>query len=325
MYKSMNLLHKTLIALFALATMLWGCAYLVNEDMTKCPQGVNVMFYSKTPCAVDSTFIGQVSNLHLFAFNEREVLASIVTMENVNLDRNFQAYVPVSNGYYTFIGWAGVNEKFDVASFTVGLTTKDDLMLRLKSIGDQAEDLSGHQVWQGISPVVLLENPKDVGSQCKYTAVNLQEVTNRINVEVELDESILEDTNPRDFVIEVSSANGSMNIDGSMPLNTAELKYPTSLAYTDTKVMAYYSLMDLQIGYNNKITVRNIVKDEVIWESDLLGTILLKNSNVNLACDNDFDVKFVIKDRCLNCYTYICWAIYVNGWQIHSYETELGG
>ena len=60
-------------------------------------------------------------------------------------------------------------------------------------------------------------------------------------------------------------------------------------------------------------------------QGDLLGTVLLKNDNVNLACDNDFNVKFVIKDKCLNCGTYICWAIYVNDWQIHSYETELGG
>ena len=264
-------------------------------------------------------------DLHLFAFNEQDVLVSITALKNVNLDGNNQTLVPLTNGYFSFIGWAGVNDKFTVSSFTEGVTTKKDVMLTLKSQNSQAIALGDHKVWQGVSPVVFLDDPKEVGTQYKYTAVNLQEVTNRINVEVELHDSVLGDTNPKDFVIEVSSANGTMNIDGTMPLNKEALTYPATIAYTDNSLTASFSLMDLKTGYNNLISVKNVVTDEVIWQGDLLGTVLLKNDNVNLACDNDFNVKFVIKDKCLNCGTYICWAIYVNDWQIHSYETELGG
>lgn len=320
----MNLQNKILITLFALGAILWGCDRLVYDDLSDCPQGVYVKFYSMTPCAVDSAFIGQVSDVHLFTFNAQDVLVSVTSQQNVNLDKNNQLLVPVSNGYYSFIGWAGVNDKFTVASFTEGVTTKKDVMLTLKSQNKQAVDLGNHKVWQGASPAVFLEDPALVGTKYEYTTINLQEVTNRINVEVELHESILESANPRDFSIEMTSANGTMNIDGTMPLNTEVLHYPTKITYTDNKATAHFSLMDLQTGYNSQITVKNTAQDEVIWQGDLLGTLLLKNSNINLACDNDFDVKFVIKDKCLNCYTYICWSIYVNDWLIHSYETELG-
>lgn len=321
----MNIQNKILMTLFALGTILWGCDSLIYEDLSDCPQGVYVKFYSMTPCAVDSTFIGQVSDLHLFAFNEQDILVSVATQKNVNLDKNNQTLVSLTNGYYTFIGWAGVNDKFTTAAFKEGITTKKDVMLTLKSKNKQAEALGVHQVWQGESPVVFLQDPAVVGTEYKYTAVNLQEVTNRINVEVELHESVLGDTNPKDFVIEISSANGTMNIDGTMPLKTDILTYPSVVNYSDNKLKAQYSLMDLKTGYNSQITVRNTVKNETIWQSDLLGSILLKNDNVNLECNNDFDVKFVIKDKCLDCGTYICWAIYVNDWQIHSYETAPGG
>lgn len=321
----MNLQNRIWITLLALGTILWGCNSLVYDDLSDCPQGVYVKFYSMTPCEVDSTFIGQVSDLHLFAFNEQDMLVSMTALKDVNLDRNNQILVPLSNGYYSFIGWAGVNDKFTMSSFTEGVTTKKDVMLTLKSQNNRAVALGDHKVWQGISPVVFLEDPAEVGTQYKYTAVNLQEVTNRINVEVELHESVLGDTDPRDYVIEISSANGTINIDGTMPLNKEALTYPATIAYTNNNLTASYSLMDLKTGYNNLISVKNVVTDELIWQGDLLGTVLLKNDNVNLACDNDFDVKFVIKDKCLNCGTYICWAIYVNDWQIHSYETELGG
>lgn len=321
----MNIQNKILITLCALGTILWGCDSLIYEDLSDCPQGVYVKFYSMTPCAVDSTFIGQVSDLHLFAFNEQDILVSVATQKNVNLDKNNQTLVSLTNGYYTFIGWAGVNDKFTTAAFKEGITTKKDVMLTLKSKNKQAEALGNHHVWQGESPVVFLQDPAVVGTEYKYTAVNLQEVTNRINVEVELHESVLGNTNSKDFVIEISSANGTMNIDGTMPLKTDILTYPSVVNYSDNKLKAQYSLMDLKTGYNSQITVRNTVKNETIWQSDLLGSILLKNDNVNLECNNNFDVKFVIKDKCLDCGTYICWAIYVNDWQIHSYETAPGG
>ncbi|MCI7069829.1 FimB/Mfa2 family fimbrial subunit [Bacteroides pyogenes] len=320
----MNVLKKILMTLFALGTILWGCDSLIYDDLKDCPQGVYVKFYSKTPCASEPTFIGNVSNLHLFAFNEKDELVSVTTQKDVSLSRDYEVLVPIRNGYYTFMGWAGVNDFFTLPDFKEGVTTKKDVMLTLKAAEKKAVSLGAHQVWYGTSPVVMLEDPSDIGSDFKHTDVNLQEATNRINVEVEIHESIREDADPKEFVVEITSANGTMNIDGSMPLGSDILTYSSTTTYTQDGVKAQFTLMDLKTGYNNVLTVKNIKTDEIIWKGDLIGSILLKNEQVNLACQHDFNVKFVIKDKCLDCWTYICWAIYVNDWQIHSYETELG-
>ena len=276
-----------------------------------------------TPCATDSTFIGQVSDLHLFAFNDKDVLVSVTQQKNVSLDRNYEMLVPVTNGYYTFIGWAGVNDRFTTASFTEGVTTKKEVMLTLNAQNNQAEALGTTKVWQGVSPVVFLQYPAVVGTEYKRAAINLLEVTNRVNIEIELHESVLKDTDPKDFEVKIVSANGTVNIDGSMPLNSGVLTYPATVTYTDNSVKAAYTLMDLKTGYGNLITVTNRKNNEVIWQSDLIGSILLKNPNVNLECKNDFEVKFVIKDKCLDCGTYVCWEILVDNWQVHSYSVDL--
>ena len=145
------------------------------------------------------------------------------------------------------------------------------MMLTLKSQNSRAVALGDHKIWQGVSRWCSSRTRQRWGTQFKYTTVNLQEVTNRINVEVELHESVLGDTDPRDYVIEISSANGTMNIDGTMPLNKEVLNYPTTIAYSDNSLTASYSLMDLKTGYNNPISVKNVVTDEVIWQGDLAG------------------------------------------------------
>lgn len=319
----MNLQNKLLIALFALGTIFWGCDSMIYEDLSECPQGVYVKFYSITPCASDSAFIGQVSDLHLFAFNDKDVLVSFTQQKNVSLDKDYVVLMPVSNGYFYFIGWAGVNENFTPGIFTAGVTTKKDVMLTLNSQNNRAAALGTTKVWQGVSPVVFLQDPVVVGTEYKRTAVNLQEVTNRVNIEIELHESVLKDTAPRDFEVEIVSANGTVNIDGSMPLNSQTLTYPVTVTYTGNSLKAPYSLMDLKTGYGNLITVTNKKNGETVWRGDLIGSILLKNPNVNLECKNDFDVKFVIKDKCLDCATYVCWEILVDDWVVHSYQVEL--
>lgn len=57
----------------------------------------------------------------------------------------------------------------------------------------------------------------EISSLYKYTAINLEK-TNRINITVKIHESIKDKLDPRDFVVGIKSANGVLNIDGTMPL-----------------------------------------------------------------------------------------------------------
>lgn len=332
----MNLKNKLLVPLFLLGILCSGCDSFIYDDFEDCSQGVYLKFYSMTPCAEDSTFIGNVSSLTVFAFDETNTLIRTVTKENVNLSSDYELLMPVSDGYFSFIAWAGVDSRFEQSAFKIGSTTKDAVMASLNSKEKLAADLNGAHVWQGQSDdAVFLPDPDEFGEVYKHTAVNLREKTNRVKVIVEFDSSVTELT-PKDLTVSLTAANGTFLIDGSMPLNNPILTYPLlNTAYTDNRVAWDFTLLELLTGYHNKLTITYPKTGEKVFDGDLLASILLNTleGGVNLACENDFTVKFLVKDYCAECgansidpklnNAFTC-AVYVNDWLVHSYDTELG-
>lgn len=310
--------------LFLLGITLSACDGFIYDDTKDCPQGVYVNFYTQTLCQTDSSYLGEVANLYLLAFDVEGKLAKVITQKDINLSKAYSVLVPLSSGVYSFVGWTGLDSSFDLAQLKPNLTTKTDVMLRLKQDAELLKLLSGRRIFQGESSAVHLPDAKTNGSVYKQTTINLRERTNRIKVEIELHESLKGLANIEDFEVAIRSANGVLNIDGSMPLGGASIQYPYHKLLEEGKLTANFTLLDLRMGYNNHILLKNKESGEVMFNGDLIGSILMKNENVNLDCENDFTVKFVIKDKCLDCYTYFCWAIYVNDWVIHSYETEVG-
>ena len=324
----MNLKNKILITLFALGTIFWGCDSLIFDDLADCPQGVYVKFYSMTPCELDSTFIGDVSSLTLFAFDENDKLVTYVTQQNVKLSRDFEVLMPVSDGLFSFVAWAGVNGQFTLGTFNNGITTKKEVMLTLKSTSGIAEQLNGTPIWQGESPVVFLPDPLQYGSLYKHTAVNLREITNRVEVIVEFDNATLKNYDISKMNVNVSSPNGVLRIDATMPQNSPVLTYPSLETVRDQHSASWnYSMLNLATGYDNKLHIYYTGNDEVetVFNGDLIAMILLASSEggVNLDCDNDFTIKVLVKDYCVECWTHFSCSIYVNDWLVHSYSTSL--
>ena len=266
-----NLRIRIMMTLFALGTVLWSCDSLIYNDLADCPQGVYVKFYSMTPCATDSAFIGNVSSLTVFAFDEEGILVTSVNQQNVTLDRDFEVLMPVSNGNYSFIAWAGVNEKFSRSAFTQKVTTKKDVMLAINSTNSIAARLATtERIWHGESPIVFLPDPEEYGSLYKHTAVNLHELTNRVNIIVEFDEATMKGYDPQKLHVAVSSANGIVRIDGTMPLNTPVLTYPAvETKFADNSATWNYSMLGLVTGYNNKLIQVTIKKNLFLTETSL--------------------------------------------------------
>lgn len=327
-----NLKIRIWIYLSILGVIWGGCDSLIYDNLSDCPQGVYVKFYSMTPCDTDSTFIGNVTTLSVFAFDESDKLVVMHKEENASLTQDFEVLMPVSNGNYHFVAWAGVDDNFTVESFTPGTTTKQDVMLTLKINDSKAVQLEDHKVWQGQSRTIHLPDPAISGALYKHTAVNLREVTNRIKLIVEFDRTTMKEKLPKDLRVKVSSANTSMHIDGTTKRNGTPIEYPAqNVVITDDVGEWNYSLLDLVTGMSNnlKITLEeegdNSGEEKIVFDGDLIASILLraKESGVSLDCENDFVVKFEIKDYCVECWTHFSCNIYVNDWLVHSYSTDL--
>lgn len=319
--------------MFALGTILWSCDSLIYDNLEDCPQGVYVKFYSMTPCDNDSSFIGEVPSVTVFAFDSNDKLVVSSTEKNVNLSRDYNILMPVSNGSFTFIGWAGVDDSFSVESFTPGKTTKKDVMLHLNSSNGVAANINGKHVWQGESRAVHLPDPAEFATFYEYTAINLQEVTNRVNVKLTFSETIQELFDTSKFFVEVASESGVYNIDGTMPVKQESLDFPiiNTTVFERDSVIWNYAMMDLKPKQGNLLKIyykEEGEEDKIVFFNDLVGAILVASEDhpgkINMACENEFNIRLDVKGACENCPdTYFSCDIYVNNWKVHSYSTEL--
>lgn len=317
----MKLSNKLMITLFALGMIFASCDTLIYDNLEDCPQGVYVKFFSMTPCDTDSSFIGEVSSLTLFAFDKNDKLVITTNKQNVNLTRDYNILVPLSNGEFTFVAWTGLNDNFNINSFTPGTTTKKDVMMTIKTANEKAANIEGIKVWQGQNdkPVYLPE-PSEWASVFEYTAVNLMEVTNRITLTVELGNKVSIIT-ADDLVVELTSENGTMLIDGTIANGNPKIEYPAfKIDEERYEITFYFTMLDLIEGRYNHLKVYYPKEDTMLINGDLIEDILLNNnSGINMECENDFYIKTNLTTK----ETYMSVDAWITPWKVHSYGIEL--
>jgi len=292
-----------------------GCDSVIYDDMLDCPQGVYLKFYTMTPCDADSLYPADIKNLNVFVFDENDRFVAEYTEENVTLSSDYEMLIPIyPHGQYSFVAWAGIDSHYALQNLQQGVTTKDDLLLQLKQASGGAENLKGTALYAGTSETVFLPDPESVlGAYYEHTAIRLTQYTNQIEVIVEGMQ------HPEDFSVEITLRNGDYAVKGNILLNGQALQYPPEYSYGDTTLTAKFTVLKLETGYDDWITLKG-KENEVLYKEDMLGTLLLQNPDVNLSCDHHFVIRFKVKE---NNDTYIVTEIWVNDWLIHSYDTEV--
>lgn len=308
----MKLSYKLCFLIGIMSLFISSC---IDEDYEDCPTALMVSFYSKTPCRTDTVYPEQIKNITLCIFNSQDILVSHQELKDVNLHKGFSEKVEVPEGLYTALAWSGLNNTYyDITNLQNGATSKSELLFRLKRTQENAIAIDGTNLYQGESRAVYIESGNSQPSS-KHVSVNLLEVTNRITVTVEGLEGDM-----ADYEIAIEADNGSMNIDGTIAQDEV-LQYPSQ--YINSEILeAKFTLLKLETGHHNMLIIRHKETGVELYKGNLLGTLLLKNPEVNLNCDHDFTINFTAKDQC-NCGTYVIAEIFVNDWLVHSYETDI--
>ncbi|ULB33668.1 MULTISPECIES: FimB/Mfa2 family fimbrial subunit [Proteiniphilum] len=294
-----------------------GCDALIYEDMLNCPQGVYLKFYTKTPCDADTLYPADISNITVYVFDAGDKFYMEWPAENVNLSKSYELLIPfASPGKYSFVAWANNNSNgsFEQKNLKKGITTKGDLLLHLKQTSGYAAGLKNQKLYEGNSNYVFLPDPESIGGPYyDHTSINMWEYTNRIEVIVE------GFRNPEDFMVDIKIRNGHYSVNGEVILNSDVMNYPAEYTYIDSTLTAKFNTLKLETGHDDRLTIKGVGEaGEVLYNEDLLGTLLLQNPNVNLRCDHDFIIRFKVKEHID---TYVVTEVWVNDWLIHSYQT----
>ncbi|MFC4675516.1 FimB/Mfa2 family fimbrial subunit [Dysgonomonas termitidis] len=310
----MNLSSKPILLTgLIILSIFSGC---IKDDYKDCVQGINVNFYSKSSCDIDVSYPEQIKNLTIGVFDKNGILVSSRQLNDTKLQKDFRQTIETESGLYTVIAWSGINaDLYDLITLKVGSTTKNGLLFRLKRAAQKASSINGTRVYYGESPAVYVPQADNSESIFENTAVNMQEITNRIEISVE---GLLK---AEEYEIEIESDNGSMNIDGSVASDEV-IEHSAEHIVRGGVMEARFTLLKLETGHNNNIIIKSKLNGAELYRGSLLGTLLLKNPDVNLACDHDFIIRFTTRDQC-SCGTYTIMEIWVNNWLVHSYETEI--
>lgn len=294
--------------------LLSGC--IKEDDECNYSQKLTVSLYSKSLCETDTVYPAGVKDITLCVFDNNDVLVTYVHKEGVTLKKGYTEEISVSGkGIHTVVAWSGIHTQyFDINQLQPGKTTKKDWLFHLKRSQHIAVSMEGVQVYSGESRAFYLDG--GVSGISEHTSVNLQEITNRLTISVEG-----LDRNEEEYEVYIESNNGSMNVGGSLAEDET-VRYDPVTSPNGGRINEKFYLLKLETGHNNTIVIRNKISGKELYKGSLLGTLLLKNPEVDLSCDHDFTIKFTTQDQC-ECGTYTIKEIWVNNWLVHSYDTEM--
>ena len=306
-------LCRTIALIFFVGAVLSipGC---IMEDNKGCVWAIDVSFFSQTICQPEHDYPPEIEDLLICVFDGDGVLVDYRHKNDVTIGpAYFERFDMRRNGTYSVAAWSGIADPlFAVGELTVGGTRKDDLLFRLKRSNSRTTLSENTVVYYGDSPGVYVAGSKRGASN---TTVNLKEVTNRLTVVVE---GLL--ANPEDYEICVESDDGSMTLGGRIADDEVIMFDPFE-RIEQVRLTACFAMLKLEPEHVNILLIRNVAENEVVFEEDLLETLLLKNPGIYLECDHDFVIRLtgteVAEDG-----TYMITEIRVNEWLVYSYEWE---
>lgn len=303
----------TLVSITGVFFLGGGCDSVIYDQMLDCPQGVYLKFYTKTPCDVDSLYPADIKNLNVYVFDSENKFVSEYKASNVTLSSDYEFLIPIyPHGTYSFVAWANIDDHYELQNLQQGSTTKEDLLLRMKQTAGVADNLKGTSLYVGSSSDVSLPDPESVlGAYYAHTAIGMALYTNRIEVVVE---GVV---TPQNYHVEIGIRNSDYAVKGNILTTGQPMQYPAEYSYSNNIFSAKFTTLRLEQGYDGRIVLRE-KENKVLYDEDLLETVLLQNPNVNLNCDHDFVIRFKVQED-----TYVVTEVWVNDWLVHTYNTDV--
>lgn len=305
----------------ALATLLLAsCHRAVYEDLSHCPQGVDFGLYVQTPCDAAPKYPSEITEAHIFAFDEAGKLVRDITAKDLKPAPDFTLRTDFYRvGKSDFIVWAGADlSAFDFGSFVPGTTTREQLLVSLKS---QAQEVSSRHT--GLIPVVYVGKPVDgpltqedrsaLGTSYDKVSIRLTRLTNRLHL-------TFKGLDPKhSYTVHVEDETSRYTIDGSFAKGETIKFLPDDLKQLDRTLTATIDVMRLDRGRHATLVLTDSTTGEEVMRKNLIEELLFAPAEneasrpYNLDCQHDFDIEIDFK---LDLGNYMKATIIINQWNL---------
>lgn len=313
-----NKFTKRLLALVLSIVSFWGCD-TIYDDLSDCHMYIRF----KYDYNMDKTdkFADQCDKVEVFLFDAEGVLVRTITDNSAALKNpGYRIEVPIHSGDYTVMAWAGRKDSYDLTDMTVGTSTKDDLILKLKT---SANTHNGElePLWSG-TPVSFTYT----GSSHHTETIDLVKNTNTVNLLIAGLKTGSLDLN--NVEVKITAANGSYLYDNAF----ADTQTITYLPFGSSTVTLDPQTENLKFSLNTLRfvkghNVRFSVIDKTTGKSLLpfadmdLIEYLLKTKPSGMTDQEYLDREDTWNITLLPAYQSV--TIEINGWIVWTQDSEL--
>lgn len=287
---------------------LWGCEP-IYDNMRECHVALQFKYdYNMT--GIDR-FALECNKVELFLFDSTGKLRYANTVSGSELSRpGFSMEVPLSTGSYTAVAWVGRDSSYELSGIEPGVSTKDDLILKLLCGEGSVRKEALEPLWYG-DKVISFDGRAD-----KTETISLVRNSNTVNLSL-LDSSTGRRMRAEEFAMEITASNGSYDADNN-PYSNEIITYKPFSTSTQGEYPFKATMKTLRLikGKNVRLSVKQDGASVLPTEDIDLIEYVLKTKpesmneqeyldrehiwNIELYCDNDF-IAVMIK---------------VNGWTV---------
>lgn len=299
----------------------------------------------------NSSFAVPAGKLHLLAFDQKGILAANTSMDLAQAQAVKAVPLQVKGaGNYRVLAWAGVDAaQWDVANLTNGTTRINDIFLTQKAAAANAtaanesssaqngtatngahwlSDLAGQQVWMGANAnFVAFPEAEKEGGHTRTAVVNIAPQLFQVTAEIEVDPTTFDGKNDLladSFDIEVTTHHAALHADGTPQVETTTHRVALQRTSTKTTLRTAFAIPALS-ARDAKVTLtlvnRHGTESRVVEQGtfDLLGLLQLQQ-DFDPQCERAAHLRFLLRDRCLECGEFACYAVVANGLPITKFS-----
>lgn len=205
-----RLLHNILFLFLLVAStgILTSCNSF-NEDLPECRLFVKFK-YDYNMLSADA-FHTQVDKVELYVFDKDGKFQFTQTEEGTPLATgSYQMEVTVPVGEYKFMAWAGARDSYDITPLTKGVSTIDELKLKLKRDQSLIIDKELEPLWYG-----EIINVNFTGTTHQTETINLIKDTNKVRF-IFYGQTPEWTINVNDYRYQIIESNGYLDYDNSL-------------------------------------------------------------------------------------------------------------
>ncbi len=325
----MNPLRYTYRIIFLFFISSWGltsCSAL-EENLPECRLFVKFK-YDYNLLSVDA-FHSQVNKVVLYVFDKAGKYLFSQTEEGAALaDGSYSMQVKLPVGEYRLLAWAGLGDSYDIAPLTRGVSTIEEMKLKLKREQSLVIDKSLEPLWYG-----EIINVSFKGDHSQTETINLIKNTNVIRF-VFGNRGTNNSLNVDNYIYELTESNGYMDYDNTLMTDDL-LSYQPYYTEQVSAVRGVIELntMRLMTDRPNHFTVKDKATGATVFKVDLTDFFLqlrleeYKNrwsDQEYLDRKDSYEVVFFLSGSSPT-NPWLSVSVIVNGWTWYIQREEVGG